>query len=346
MRRNASVLKPLSALGFVDYVPSDLVRRSFKYLLSRTISPLMARRLGFDSLPLYNMPMRAMRHFQPSLQRTMFDRNPFERTSTVFDLCRAHGLKHAVVRSDSLGLRNFFRMPDALSPVLRRSIQDIDVDTSLIYVYLHSVDILAHRHGLRAPIFSSVLASADRAIQSVIEAAKDRFGRDLEVIVVSDHGMNHTERFVSYNHLLHRRGFGSEYLVALDSTMVRLWYFDRRAYSPIHTIVEESDNGEFLTMEQLKELGVHFPGQEYYHEVYLLRPGLSIFPNYHSYLRPMAMHAYHPEIVDQLALAQFSGQRLSALRPPPDGIHIVDIMPTVSKLLGLNHPSVAGHSVV
>jgi len=346
MAYNSSVLRPFSALGFLDWLPGDLPRRALKFALARTVVPLQARRTGYRTLHLYNMPFRAMRHFQPSLPSTMFDPHPFGDVPTIFDLCRQKGVKFAAVQSDRFGLANMFRMPDQLTPFLSREIQRIDPDVSLLYVYLHSVDMLGHRYGIRSPRFREVLARADRAVQRIVEEAREKLGKDLELVIVSDHGLNHTERFVSYGKLLRQPGFGRDYLVALDSTMVRLWYFQHGVRPGIRQAVEESGHGRFLGQEELRHLGVYFESRDYYDEVYLLRPGLSIFPNYHSYLKPMAMHAYHPDEPDQRAIALFHGRRLAHLKAPEGSLHITDIMPTISQVLGLDPSQATGSSLL
>ena len=48
----------------------------------------------------------------------------------------------------------------------------------------------------------------------MVEAARERLGPNLETVIVSDHGFNHTEKFVNYSHLLSQAGFGREYLQA------------------------------------------------------------------------------------------------------------------------------------
>ena len=344
MSYNSSVLRPFSYLAPLDHLPSDLIRRGIKFMLANSATPIQARRTGFRSLPLYNIPFRVMGHFQPALRGTMFDPCPFPDAPTIFDLMRAQRLKFSVVQSDRFGLRNMFRMPDALSPRLCRAIEQVDTDTQLLYVYLHSVDTLGHRHGIRSHQFPKVLASADRTIESIIEAARQRLGPDLETVIVSDHGFNHTERFVDLGYLLKQLGFGREYLAALDSTMVRVWYFNDAARSRIRPLIEELGLGEFLSPEELRELGVNFTSRDYFDEVYLLRPGISIYPNYHSYLKPMAMHAYHPDGADQQGVAFFLGRRLAEVRPVTAKLHMTDIMPIVAGLLGLESPQVAGRS--
>ena len=336
---NSSPLTPFSRLAFLDHIPNDFIRRVIKYMLAKTLAPLQARRTGYNELPLYNIPLGMMRHFQPSLQKDMFEAGVFEPVPTIFDLCRQYNEQFAVIRSDVFGLRHMFSKPSSVGQLVTDAVANIDPNVKLLYIYLHSIDMLGHRYGICSDKFDEILLDADQTIATIIEAAKAKLGHNLETIMVSDHGMNHTTEFIDYTYLLKQSGFGKDYIVALDSTMVRLWYFNDEAKDRIHSLVENSGHGEFVTSEELSRLGVKFSNSDYYEEVYLLRPGLSIFPNYHSYLKPMAMHAYHPEFEDQTAVAFFIGENIEHLTNETQELVITDIMPILKQILGFNIPA-------
>tara|TARA_B100001123_G_scaffold367775_1_gene428303 strand:+ start:3543 stop:4790 length:1248 start_codon:yes stop_codon:yes gene_type:complete len=340
---NSSPLKLFSRLSFLDYIPSDFIRRVIKYFLAKTLSPIQARITGYKELPLYNIPLRVIQHFQPSLKKSMFEQEPFQSVPTIFDLCRQHEQEFAVVRSDVFGLRHMFSKASSVANLVSKEVLQINPNVKLLYVYLHTIDMLGHRYGIRSHKFKDVLLDADQAIKTIVEAARERLGESLEVAIVSDHGMNHTQEFIDYTYLLKQPGFGKDYIVALDSTMVRLWYFTEGAKHRMHSLVEESQHGTFLTPKELRELGVHFTNSDYYQEVYLLRPGLSIFPNYHSYLKPFAMHAYHPKFKDQTAVAFFIGSELERLTERTQKLDIVDIMPILKEVLGFNKSTYTNH---
>ena len=329
-----SPLRPFGNLRALDALPGDFSRRCVKFLLSKTAAPFQARATGYKSLPLYNLPFKAMPHFEPTLAGSMLDPHPFPSAPTMFDLVRDGGGSVAAVQSDVYGIAGMFKGPKAAADRLCAGILGVDPGADLVYVYLHSVDFLGHRYGVPSPRFRAVLREADAAVERVVAVARGHFGSDLETVVVSDHGLNHTERFVDYGHLLREPGFGRDYVVALDSTMVRLWYFEEAAQPRLRALVDASGHGRFLTEAELRDHGVFFPNGDFYHEVYLLRPGLSIFPNYHSYLKPLSMHAYDPGVPDQQAIAMFTGPRLDSM-PAPKGLSITGVMPIVAGLLGL-----------
>jgi hypothetical protein len=68
--------------------------------------------------------------------------------------------------------------------------------------------------------------------------------------------------------------------------------------------------GRFLTPQDLETYHLQFDGRLYGDEMFLLDPGIAIFPNFHSYIKPKAMHAYEPTDRDQWGI--FLGPRRSA----------------------------------
>ena len=52
--------------------------------------------------------------------------------------------------------------------------------------------------------------------------------------------------------------------------------------------------GSFLSKADLRHIICSSADRLYGDEIYLLEPGIGIFPNFHSYIKPKAMHAYEP----------------------------------------------------
>ena len=108
-------------------------------------------------------------------------------------------------------------------------------------------------------------------------------------------------RQISIQDLLHHPAFPDRFFMALDATMVRLWFLDEdeRLRSEIRDRVASRYPGRFLSTDDLAAYHLQFRGRLYGDEIYLLKPGVGIFPNYHSYIKPKAMHAYEPTDRDQ-----------------------------------------------
>jgi hypothetical protein len=82
----------------------------------------------------------------------------------------------------------------------------------------------------------------------------------------------------------------------------------------------------------LRELHLDFDGRLYGDEIYLLDPGTAIFPNFHSLLRPKAMHAYHPDDADQhgIALGLDAGPVVELLQLAPHALRTLGTASTTT----------------
>jgi hypothetical protein len=173
----------------------------------------------------------------------------------------------------------------------------------------------------------------DDLMDGIARSIRSRLG-DPRVLAFSDHGMSPVRRTVALPQLLRHPGFAVRFCLALDATMVRLWYLDDDSSlrDELRGRVAKSLPGRFLGADELSALHVPFSSRLYGDEVFLVDPGTVIFPNFHSYVRPRAMHAYHPEDPDQ------SGIFVASTGIPADparSVDLVDIAPLVLGLLGL-----------
>jgi hypothetical protein len=67
-------------------------------------------------------------------------------------------------------------------------------------------------------------------------------------------------------------------------------------------------------------------------DVFLTEPGVVIFPNFHSYVRPKAMHAYDPADLDQDGIVVASAGVELAERP-----QLIDLSGAIAAATELDH---------
>ncbi len=332
----------LGTLSALDDLPADLPRKALKFGLSASVLKLASRWSRQGDLGIHNMPFRALPWLRPTLKDSMYSPGGLGATPTIFDRLRAAELPFGIIRSDVFGTWDLLKPADQLLPRLLGRINGLPGDLAFLYVYLHTPDMYAHRYGIKGAQFQAELARADGAIAAMVEAIRDRLGPDAQIVIVSDHGMDHTERSISFQHLVRHRGLGKDFVVALDSTMVRVMYLRPSARGAVRDLIESSGAGRFLTPEERRHLGVDFPPEHYGEDIYLLGPGASIYPNFHSLMRPLAMHAYHPDVQDQRAIALFLGDRVAESVHARHVLDMPDIFPVLSSVLGLGAPVLSG----
>jgi Type I phosphodiesterase / nucleotide pyrophosphatase len=323
-RPGATPLAPYAQLAPLDRVPSDLARRGLKFALSKTVVRRTARRHGYEHLSLRHLPFRALDRFDWTLRRSMSAPGALG-TPTLFDRLSDAGIPWSYLDASKLGTRRLLAAIDTLPR-----------DTRFLFVYLHHVDMASHLFGIDSRLFERTLTRTDALVGTVLERARARLGT-IEPVVFSDHGMSRVDRIVSYPSLWRHPGFPERFCFALDATMVRLWFEDGppALRDEVRGIVQAGVPGRFLVAEERRRLHLDFAERLYGDEIFLLEPGTAIFPNFHSLLRPKAMHAYHPDDPEQHGIAIGLGQmgetaELVALAPHALGaldIEAADLAP-------------------
>jgi hypothetical protein len=311
----------LERLRPLDSVPSDFVRRGTKFVLSQTVLPRVRRRAGYEHLSLRHLPFRSLGVFDWTLRRDMTAPGALG-VPTMFDRLDEAGVRWAYLDASRLGRRRLLEALDALP-----------LDTRFAFVYLHHVDMASHMFGIESRLFERALSKTDALTCEVVERVRRRLG-ELETVVFSDHGMSAVRKIVSFPALWRDPHFPSRFCFALDATMVRLWWEDA---SPglrrrVRAYLAERADGRFLDHDELRELHLDFDGRLYGDEIYLLDPGTAIFPNFHSLLRPKAMHAYHPDDADQhgIALGLDAGPVVELLQLAPHALRTLGTASTTT----------------
>jgi hypothetical protein len=320
-RPESSPYRGLSRFSPLDRLPSDLLLRGLKLGASATAMRLLAKRRGVAHLSLRHIPFRALDQFDFTLHEPMTAPNALGCPS-IFDVCTASGRPWA--SPDASRVR---RASDLLGQV-----DAVPHDAGLVFIYLHQVDMAAHLLGISSPMFWRRVRYTDDLFGRLRERIARRFG-DVTTLVFSDHGMSQITRQCAIPELTSHPAFPDRFLVALDATMVRLWYLnhDQRLREELRERVAARYPGHFLGTDELAAHHLRFSGRLYGDDIYLLPPGAAIFPNFHSFVKPKAMHAYDPADRDQWGI--FIGPADAASRVS-DPVELTEITALVTGALG------------
>jgi hypothetical protein len=307
--------RPFSRMGALDAIGSGFVGRGTKYVLSATVMPSLARRRGYRNLDLRNIPFGALRHFDYTLTVPMISPKALS-VPTVFDRLTEAGVAW-----------DYLSTPELSDASLLERIGRLPRETALVFVYLHHLDMVSHLHGIAGEQFRRVLQQTDRRVEAITSAVEERLGSP-EMLVFSDHGMSETQRYVSMPGLRRHPSFGTRFCFALDATTVRLRYLDPDPGlgGDLHRYVEGRMPGRWLTEEDRRAYRLPSDMRPWGDDVFLTEPGVVIFPNFHSYLRPKAMHAYDPADRDQDGIVV-----ASAGVDLPDAPRLVDLFGAIER---------------
>jgi hypothetical protein len=300
-RPETSPWKDLSRLAALDRLPSDLMKRGLKLAASSTAMNIRAKRRGVPHLSLRNIPFRALGKFDFTLSEPMTAPKALGYPS-IFDKCTEVGRPWAYLDASRVSRNDLLRQLD-----------EVPGNVGLLFVYLHQIDQAAHLFGIRSDIFRRRLHSTDALAGRILARVRRRFGH-VTTLVFSDHGMSELSRQIAIPELISHSAFPERFFVALDATMVRLWYLDEdeRLRQELRERVANRFPGHFLRPDEISGHHLSFTSRLYGDEFFLLPPGIGIFPNFHSFIRPKAMHAYDPADRDQWGI--FIGAESAAAR--------------------------------
>ncbi len=321
MRPSSSPWTWAQNFGALDRFPSDVALRGTKLAVSMSAMRAMARRRQLEHMDLRNVPFRALPYFDLTLRVPMTSYRALE-CATIFDRCRDAGLKFVYLNSSKI---------DRETLVHRAA--NLPDDIGLVFVYLHHIDMASHVFGIDSQRFRHSLTSTDELIRQTVGAVHDQFP-DSPTLVFSDHGMSRIEEQHGIPRLHRHPAFPKRFLFALDATMVRVWYWrdDAALRAEVRDIVAHTYRGHWLADHELDAFHLRFGSRLYGDEMFLLEPGTAIFPNFHSYIKPKAMHAYDPADRDQLGIL-VAPSHVGPAAPAP--LEMVDIAPMCLSLLGL-----------
>lgn len=286
-----------SALGWIPPLPHALDWRARRWI-RRSLDRRRRVNAYYD---LYEIPTHLLHRFDVGQTGDPFRPGGLRR-ETVFDWMQANGVDYRLWDYRTAETENLDAARAALS-----------APHDVLFVYTAELDALMHRVGISHPSVGARLQAYAEFLDGMVRASRER-DIDLEIVLLSDHGMTDVTATVDVWGGMERRGFrvGRDYLAFFDSTMARSWG-EPRVADAISDVM--GDTGVHLDAHQLRAFGCHFPGAEYGIDIFLARPGVLIVPSFMGSTRIAAMHGYHPE--DRFSLGCFM---TTASMPAPSSI--------------------------
>lgn len=288
------VFAPLARIPRLPHAADWRARRWIRRWLDR-------RRSVHAYYDLYEIPTHLLHRFDVGQKGDPFRPGGLAR-ETVFDWMQSQGISCRLwdYRTDE-------------RENLRAAEQALCEPLDVLFVYTAELDALMHRVGIFHPSVGERLDVYTTFLESVARASRTH-DVDLEIIILSDHGMTDVTDTMDVWGGMERRGLrvGRDYMAFFDSTMARVWGGGHAVNAMLEVIGE---GGRHLDAPQLRAFGCYFPDGEYGDDIFLTRPGMLIVPSFMGSRRIAAMHGYHPE--DRFSRGCFM---TGAAMPPPNSI--------------------------
>jgi predicted AlkP superfamily pyrophosphatase or phosphodiesterase len=214
-----------------------------------------------------------------------------------------------------------------------RRIEDMslrEISGDVVFFYLDEFDRLGHVYGPKAPIVR-------RRIRQLIQHTEVIKTRSEHIVLFSDHGMFQITGRIDILRILSRLTslLGQDYLVFLDSTMARFWFFNETSEKEVTEALSDVHEGHFLTPSEIQTNGLRFATHAHGDKIFLVNPYNEIFPNfYHPLFKGhfKGLHGFSTDAENSYALL---ASTLETANIEATGL---DIAPTILDAIDIEYP--------
>lgn len=220
--------------------------------------------------------------------------------------------------------------------LFRERITESDIqavgESDITVFHLGEFDKYGHSYGAESKVvFDKIFELMD---------ALKRISRKAELLLFSDHGMFSITATWDILKLFSktRSKLGKDYLVFLDATMARFWFFNKRAEEEISQLLSRFPYGHFISVGEMSSNGIDFCHNAFGDKIFLLHPGFEIYPNfYHPFYKNLirGMHGYSPSASNSFALFSSTVGDVTT----NNDHDLLDIAPTIARFLKIRTPS-------
>lgn len=327
LKKNDEVTNPQlfqTLLKLTDAIPDDWLCPVTRHALFRIFGK---RQQGISNV----IPSHLLECFSPKLTKKFSDENSLGHLPTVFDVLRVNKISYEyqmpAPRSENVLITNIIQR------IKRGKLPN------LMVIHPCSLDIIGHKFGPHSSQVEQAVKRVDKQVQKISDAI--RLSSDkITMIILSDHGMSPVTHQINLLKALDKLPISlrKDFLVFLDSTMARFWFFNDRATKLIVEALSTLNCGQILEKGDLEKLGIDKVGMEYGQLIFALKEGYTIFPDFfRKHSPPKGMHGYaFPSYDAPILLVHIPSLGIVFKRKKV--ARYIDIMPTVLELLALPIP--------
>jgi len=230
---------------------------------------------------LYDVPGNVLGHLDLPARKAAFGPGGGGAARSIIDT--AGELDTVFIRDYSTPERQAF---DELESALE------DGSTRFNLVYTAGLDSALHGTGPLDPAIGEKLDWYSRRIGDLVS----RFP-GVRFAVLGDHGMCDVTGHIDLIGAVEAAGLSvpGDYIPFYDSTMARFRLRGADAGARLLETLDGVRDGRILSGEELRDLGVFFPGSEFGDIIFLCDTGVMILPSYMGAAPVRGMHGYHPD---------------------------------------------------
>lgn len=262
----------------VDLLPNDDFKVRLRYVIERYF-------FQKNHTTLNLIPATAMTYFEPSQRKKITEPQAVGNIRTIFDVFQRKGVQFSFIEPWIWGDWGVLRKAKKLIKQKHKC--------HFWYLKFNVLDHLGHKFGPSPSAFKEQLVKMDMYVEEIINLLL-RKEKDLNALVLADHGMSRVYKTVNISeglsHLSSR--IYRDYVVFVDSTMIRFWFFKKEAKQEICQYLQQIRCGHILTYSEKKLLRIPLD-QKYGEVIYVVNEGYVVHPCFfHSKSVVNGMHGY------------------------------------------------------
>ena len=265
-------------IKILDKIPSDELRAKSRFLVERYLFKRMYKTPNI-------IPPEAIPYFESTQMKETFNEAAFNDIITIFDVFRKHNIPYVCIEPWIRGDKEVFRKAKKM---IRKNGRN-----RFWYIKFSHLDHLGHKFGPEPSMFTDELNKIDTYVKDIVNLAKT-IQDNLGILIIADHGMSRVHSKLNVADELSQLNVQmyKDYLVFVDSTVIRFWFFSEGAMHEVSKTLSRLKCGHMLSMEEKKFL--HVPADPKYGEiVFVLDEGFVNHPSYFNQKSEVkGMHGY------------------------------------------------------
>ncbi len=221
-------------------------------------------------------------------------------------------------------------------------------DARFAFLLIGDLDHVGHYFGPDSDERRVVAARVDRGLAQIYDFLASQYDA-VDVLIFGDHGMVPITQYIDLGSVIRTwpLKLGEDFVYFLDSTFARFWFLSPQAEQVIRRSMGLVQEGRVVSDEELREYRIAFRGREFGDLIFWADTGSMIFPDFwHAKRRPVGMHGYRKEVVDNHGAMVYAGRMEGTNKIP--SVEMPDLFQTVAwSLFGtaLGGPGVRGTPV-
>lgn len=309
----ANGLSPFKRLSWVCAMPPALVENRY---VRHAVKRIARRANGFEGyFQLYGVPLRYLPKLDVCEKRDIYRPGGIPGVKSIFDSLAENRVPYAAYCYHQGDDRTLVAM-------MRRELGQ--GEKKVYFLYLAQIDAFLHENADNPAAVARFLDGYSEMLSGLHAAATHNYDR-VRLYVFADHGMAPTVATLNVQAILDELPLEAprDYLVLLDSTMARFWFFSPGVRERVVERLARERGGRWLGEQELKSLRAWFPDRRYGEEIFLTEQGVVIAPSFMGVNAAKGMHGFHPDAPHSYAAFMSSEEVRDEVREITDLRHLM-----------------------